>query len=357
MNEVLLYIGMIVMMAIILIFLVILFSSFIKPKSSMNYFNDLMSLIGSACTSPQSTTYLQFNSPNSVVIQVMDTDNCNNSVLYPAQQKGYFSSLYPYNPSTPLNSTLLCYAQTTSSASSQSGQFFSSMSNYQISFYPYCSYFGIISCSKLPLAAVYNTYSDKTTIEFMPTQSTFLSGLYTYSLQGSSNSLQSVNISFSNLNGAVCYSNNFNIQLNGNQFGINGEINFSKQCSSGISAINVTFNAQPGFKVNGSNPFNVTVNDIIFTPLSLFHSSLGYSSGTCGALWGMITSGEIVKGSLVCQPIDCNNQNYVLTDQDGNPLEAIQDEQYGFFEVESGPTGTLQIINPNPESLGLYPPS
>ena len=90
------------------------------------------------------------------------------------------------------------------------------------------------------------------------------------------------------------------------------------------------------------------------TPLDLSSSSLGFNSGTCGTLAGMISTGDIKRGSLVCEPIYCNSQNYVITDQNGNPLEAIQNEQYGFFEVESGPTGTLQVINPNPEQLGSY---
>ncbi|MCW1293996.1 MAG: hypothetical protein OH316_01940 [Candidatus Parvarchaeota archaeon] len=366
--DVLIWFGMLLMMLFIILFMYTLISNIISPNNSLTSFQNLMSMTSSACTSLQSSTSLQFSSPNSVVYQIYDGSGCNSSVLYPAQEEGYFSTSSPYDSSSSVGNYLLCYAQTTSSFTGSTGQYyFPSADAYLMASPNYFYVDGYKSAYDIlqpPNYTIPNPYSLNTVVTFnfngLSNSLQFPSNFYYFSFSGSSNDfLQEANISFFNSSSTgitYCYSQVI-YNINAGKFTLNGEINFSKNCGSAIdiSGINITFQSS-GPQPSNANPFNVSLfgNDIVFTPPSISKYALDYQTGMCGDMYGYYK--EFKKGTLVCQPIICSGSNYFLTDPAGNALEAIQGGQFSFFEVQSGGIGALQITNPNSENICDYSP-
>lgn len=372
--DVLIWFGMLLMMLFIIIFMYTLISNVISPNNSSTSFQSLVSMTSSACTSQQSSTSLQFSSPGSVVYQVYDSNGCNSSVLYPAQEGGYFSTSAPYDSSSSVGNYLLCYAQTTSSFTGSTGQYYFPSVDAYLTALPDYFYIGDglrnpYGILQPPNYTIPNYYSSSTAVTFSFVSSSNISSIskfyssagskfYYFSFTGSSNdALQQANISFFNSSSAGdCYSRTvYNIPAG--KFTLDGKINFSGHCVSAVDvyAINITFQSA-GPQPSNANPFNISLfgNGIVFTPPSISQYALDYQTGMCGDMY--VYHKEFKKGTLVCEPISCNGNNYFLADPAGNALEAIQGGQFSFFEIQSGSVGALQIINPNNENICAYSP-
>ncbi len=348
--EVLSYILMVVMMAIIFIFILNVFSSFIKSLSSENYYSQLMSMISEACVSPQTSTSLQFQSPEAVIYQVYDDSRCNSTVLNPAQAEGFFNSQTPYNSTIMAGKYLLCYGRAKSGTNyaSYTSQTFTTPPSY--AFDPENS---VVDTNDQPGTYYFESFnplsgSPLMTISSLPIEQFSLSGSVTGSAQ--------LQLSFYNGGSVPCYvypPGGGVYSVGAGRFELTGFINMSKYCGYISSAqLRVTV----GQTTN--NWFNMTFSDLVFTPSGWQEAGLG-GLGEC-ALLGNSISGEagyppIEKGTLTCEPIMCGNSNYFLTDELGNVLDSIFFEKYDFFEIESGSAGALQIINPNTENIEKSP--
>mgnify|MGYP001626443394 CR=1 FL=1 len=348
--EVLSYILMVVMMAIIFIFILNVLSSFIKSLSSVNYYSQLMSMISEACISPQTSTSLQFQSPEAVIYQVYDDSQCNSTFLNPAQVEGFFNPQTPYNSTVMVGKYLLCYGQAESGLNyaAYTSQTFTTQPSY--SFVPENS---VVDTHDQPGAYYFESFSPSSSSPLMTTSSL---PIEQFSLSGSVTGSAQLQLSFYNGGSSPCYvypPGGGVYSTSSGRFTLTGFINMSKYCGYISSAqLRVTVGQTT------DNWFNMTFSNLVFIPSGWQEANLGHL-GECAflgnSIFGAFGYPTIKKGTLTCEPIICGNNNYFLTDELGNVLDSIFFEKYDFFEIESGSAGALQIINPNTENIEKSP--
>ena len=351
--DVLVWFGMILMMFFILIFMYTLISHLISTNTSQQSFDAIMSMASSACSSFQSSSSITFSNPASEVIQIYDDPTCN-STLY--SNPSWFNPEYPYNSTmnSLVNNYDLCYVQLTKYGASQTqlfGQAYTSQRSIT-----------------LTLSSTYPSsppYSIQITFSYPVNFGNFVNSYFIFSTSGSLNvSATGGEIQFINSSGQVCGDISFT-QSNSNSFSVNEPINFSQNCKSAVENsesgyINLTVNEESGagpFKVV-SAPSELTFSQpsYIFAQTQLAYNCNAFSYGGFDA--GTSVSASFSKGTLICAPITCNGNNFLLTDSNNNILNTIVDSSFTFFELSPGSVGAIEITNPNTESLAsTYPVS
>ena len=328
-----------IMMAIILFFVVYEYSAFFAPKSSISYYNSLVSMADSACTSIQTASNVQFSSPSIFVFQMYDTPACN-SILS--------SNTYIFSPNSAVLSALdgnynLCYANVSNPValgiSSGNQYFLKSSSSGIISFYLPNKYAlsgsgnmsdsyvnneistsGIIVNSSSPFSLILNSSSPVSPQN------------YTFNIQEYSNSSINLNVYFNGQSTcSLSYSDLNNLH----------SLSIVSPCQQKVH--NITLDIEISGKVETDYQVNVTAKSNA-NPASL------YLSQQCTNLVTLVNERVINNGSIVCQPILCGGNSFYLADQSNRPFLGLYDKAFTFLGIQSG-FNDLQIVNSYSEQL------
>ena len=328
-----------IMMAIILFFVVYEYSAFFAPKSSISYYNSLVSMADSACTSIQTASNVQFSSPSIFVFQMYDSPACN-SILS--------SNTYIFSPNSAALSALdgnynLCYANVSNPValgiSSGNQYFLESSSNANINFYLPNKYAipgsgnmsdlainnqisapGIIVNSSSSFSLILNSFSP-----IYPQN-------YTLNVQQYSNTSINLNIYF---NGKSTCSLSYS-DLNGLH-----SLSIVSPCQQKIH--NVTL----AVRILGNVKVDYQVN---ITAKSDSNPTFSYLSQQCTNIVSLVNEGVISNSSIVCQPIVCGGNSFYLADQSNRPFLGLYDKVFTFLGVQSG-FNDLQLVNSYSEQL------
>ncbi len=328
-----------IMMAIILFFIVYEYSAFFAPKSSISYYNSLVSMADSACTSIQTASNVQFSSPSIFVFQMYDTQACN-SVLS--------SNANIFSPNSAVLSSLdgnygLCYANVSSPAglgiSSGNQYFLETTHKGNVNFYLPAKY-SIPNSSNISNSAIYNQIS-------------------TSGIEVNSSSSFSLIL---NASSAVTPQNyTFNIdQYSNNSVNVAVYFNGETTCSVSYSNLNklhsftVTspcqqkvHNITVDVGISGNSETNFQIN---VTAVSDSNPAFSYLAQQCTNLVSLVNEGIISNRSIVCEPILCGGTSFYLSDQSNRPFLGLYSESYSFLGVQSG-VNDLQLVNPYSEQL------
>ena len=328
-----------IMMVIILFFIVYEYSAFFAPKSSISYYNSFVGMADSACTSIQTASNVQFSSPTIFVFQMYDGPSCN-SILG--------SNSYIFSPNSAVLSSLngnynLCYANvsnpTALGISSGNQYFLESSSKNNVNFY-FAKSNAIPNSSNMSINAVKNQIStsgveanSSTTFSLILTAEKSVSPQnYSFHLDQYSNSSVNIAVYF---NGettcSLSYSNKIHYY----------SISLTPPCLQNIN--NVTIQVTPV----SNTAVNYQVN---FTAVPDSNPSQQYLSQQCTNLVPMVNEGIINNGSIVCEPVICGGNSFLLSDQNNRPFLGLYGGSYTFLGVQSG-VNDLQIVNSYSEQL------
>ena len=373
---------MILLIAIIVIFIVLSLINFFTPNSSFYYYTDLVSMANHGCLSAQQSSNIQLNNPNAVVFQVYDNSTCNATL---SANRNIFEANASYDGAVSYGKYLLCYAPSPNLPGyAQSQQYYLKQPGASISaigpdfFYPLASsntatkavdnisYLNAGPLSEyspmneigmpaiqtnLSYDAQYGTtlvlaYSNAT-YPGIPSAMRLMNGsLYTFVLTASAN-----------------VSANFNLFIDGISVSAGkysrGPTPLVAHLSSATKAAvsSVSLEVQP-IKVGtgGLNPpftyqFNLTAVPIS-NPAQPYYDAVLASQ--CTNIVNKVKQGVFTNGSIVCAPISCGGNSFMLTDTQNRPLLSLYGGTYNYFAIQSG-DGVLQIINPNSENVVDYP--
>ena len=328
-----------IMMAIILFFVVYEYSAFFAPKSSISYYNSLVGMADSACTSIQTASNVQFSSPSIFVFQMSDTPACN-SILS--------SNTYIFSPNSAVLSALsgnynLCYANVSNTValgiSSGNQYFLESSTTGNVNFYLPKEY-TISGSANMSDLALYNQLS---------TSGIVVNASSPFSLiLNSSSSVASQNYTFD----VEEYSNN---SINLDVY-FNGQSTCSRSYSdlTGVHSLSMVSPCQQEVHnitlvvgITGSVETNFQVN---VTAKSNYNPTFSYLSQQCTNLVTLVKEGTINNGSIVCQPILCGGNSFYLADQSNRPFLGLYSESFTFLGVQSG-VNDLQLVNSYQEQL------
>ncbi len=328
-----------IMMAIILFFVVYEYSAFFAPKSSISYYNSLVSMADSACTSIQTASNVQFSSPSIFVFQMYDTPACN-SILS--------SNTYIFSPNSAVLSALngnynLCYANVSNPAalgiSSGNQYFLESSSKGNVNFYLPKEY-AIPGSGNMSDSAANNQISapgiivnSSSTFSLILNSSSPVSPQnYTFNVQGYSNSSINLNVYFNGQSTcSISYSD------------LDGLHSFSIVSPCQQKVYNITLSI--GISGNVETDYQVNV-----TAKSDSNPTFSYLSQQCTNLVSLVNEGVISNSSIVCQPIVCGGNSFYLADQSNRPFLGLYDEVFTFLGVQSG-LNDLQLVNSYSEQL------
>ncbi|MGC8533170.1 MAG: hypothetical protein ACP5MV_00880 [Candidatus Parvarchaeum sp.] len=328
-----------IMMAIILFFVVYEYSAFFAPKSSISYYNSLVSMADSACTSIQTASNVQFSSPSIFVFQMYDTPGCN-SILS--------SNTYIFSPNSAVLSSLdgnynLCYANISDpvalGVSSGNQYFLESTAKGDVNFYLPKEY-AFSGSANMSDLALYNQIS---------TSGIVVNSSSTFSLiLNSSSVIASQNYTFY----LQEYSNN---SINLNAY-FNGQSTCSRSYSdlTGIHSLSLVSPCQQevhNITLVVSIPGNLETNfQVNVTAKSNYNPTFSYLSQQCTNLVTLVKEGTINNGSIVCQPILCGGNSFYLADQSNRPFLGLYSKSFTFLGVQSG-VNDLQLVNSYSEQL------
>jgi len=345
--DILVWFGMILMMFFILLFMYTLISHLISTNSSEQSFNTLISMASSACSSVQSSSSITFSNPSSEVVQIYDSPSCN-STLY--SNPSWFNPNHPYNSTMDslVNNYDLCYAQLTKSGASQSQAFGQTYIQQKT-----------ITVSSPSVYPTLPPYFSQVVFSYPTNFGNFADSYFVFSVNGSINvSVTGGEIQFINSSGEVCDSISFT-EPNTNSFPVSNAINFSEKCTSAVvnnenGYINLTIDEEPGsgpFKVVSSpNDMTFSQPPYLFDQTQLSYNCISFPSSFNG-IQSLGESAFLSKGTLICEPITCNGNNFILTDSNGNVLNSIIYSSFTFFELSPGGVGAIKITNPNSENI------
>ncbi len=348
---------MVVLMAIILIFIFLsLEGVFSKPESSLYYFNQITSMAGQSCFSNPTTNNINLGNPDAAVIQIYDNSTCNGALQ---------SSTNLFNPSSPYNSNLLnnydlCYANVTGITSGglfglgtmhvseingyNVGQYYYTPANVNSVQYASAPY----PATTIPAGSTELGVYGLGAAEEVFTQSTQYSmGFYGLSPYSPNNVItlyiyiNKSNVGYSLLfydQGVNCYNTVQYLYS-----GVTSNTIYPTQCPAITNIVLQIINPNAAVLVQAN--ISMTVSSKIYEQNVL--------SQQCMGLVNAVQNSEVNPNSIVCVPINCNNNNFVLTDasQQQRTLLAIIGENFGFLSIQSGSGGTLKIVNPNGESI------
>ena len=348
---------MFLLMAVILVFVVLSLSNFFKSQSSINSYKQFVSLAGGACTSPQSATNLQFNSPNAIVFQMYDNSTCD--PILAANKNTIFSQSYPYSSSLK-NNFDLCYVLPGQAISGNN--IVSSGRQYYLN-----SSLSIINEYYLkPIASTYNSknvvflpYSDQLSMPALQVTAnsadikdtsivyyalnasktaTFSPNTYSFDFYIYSNISGSVYLDFINA-GNTCQ----NIQETLSA-GYPQHFTISPACNTAFQNVSVVFDT-------AGKAIQYQIN-ISATQYSGYAGSSDISalSLQCMNLEPAFIGGLLKNQTLVCQPLTCGSTTFQLTNAVNRPFLGLVSGTYSFFEIQSG-LSSLQIINNNNEYI------
>ncbi len=325
-----------IMIAIILIFVVYEYITFFAPKSSIGYYDSLVTMADSACTSIQTASNVQFSSPTIFVFQMYDPQACN-SILS--------SNAYIFSPNSAVLSSLngnydLCYANVSNPAAlgvSSGNQYFLKRStNDYINFY-YPKEYSIPKSSNMSSLSELNTAgvevnSSSPFSVILNAYSAVNPSNYTFNLNEYSNTSINLDVYFNGQTSCgVDYSNLYGVQ----------SFSISSPCQQKVN--NLTVSVLPSGSQETNYQFNVTAKPDL-SPTS------SYLSQQCTNLVSLVSRGVISNGSIVCQPIICGGNSFYLADQSNRPFLGLYGESFTFLGVQSG-VNDLQIVNSYSEQL------
>ena len=348
---------MVVLMAIILIFIFLsLEGVFSKPESSLYYFNQITGMASQACYSNPSTNSINLGNPGAAAIQIYDNSTCDEKLQ---SYTNIFNPAYPYN-SNLLNNYDLCYANVTGISS---GGLFglgstqvTEVNGYGVGQYYYSP--AIVNAIEYPAAHLpavsIPSSSSRLNIYGLAAAQIVLTQSSQYNLDFSGVS----NYASSNVFNLYIYINKSNVQYSLEFYdqgvscyntpeyfysGITSQAIYPTNCPSITSIVLQLTNPNAAVMVQAN--VSMTVSSSIYEQSVL--------SQQCIGLVNDVQDGELKQNSVVCVPINCNNNNFVLTDasQQERTLLAIIGGNFGFFSIQSGSGGTLKIVNPNTESI------
>lgn len=326
-----------IMMAIILIFVVYEYSTFFAPKSSADYFSKFVGLADSACTSIQTTSNVQFSSPQLFVFQIYDSQACN-SVLG--------SNVSIFSPISSALSALsgnydLCYATVNEPSvlniSSGNQYYFKKPSGHNVNFY-------LSKSNAIPNSGNLSTTNNqisKTGLEVNSSSAFSITVTaskpvtaqnYSFDIYEYANTTISLQVYF---NGLTSCSDSYT-DLTGVK-----SLSVVSPCTQNIQ--NVTLEVTPA----ANSAFNYQLN---LTAVSDFNPSNQFLSQQCTSLPSLVQENVIANGSIVCEPISCGGHSFMLTDQSNRPFLGLYGSSYAFLGVQSG-VNDLQIVNSYPEKL------
>ena len=328
-----------IMMAIILFFVVYEYSAFFAPKSSISYYNSLVSMADSACTSIQTASNVQFSRPSIFVFQMYDTPACN-SILS--------SNTYIFSPNSAVLSALngnynLCYANLSNPATlglSTGNQYFlKSSSEGNVNFYLSQKY-AVPGSGSMSDSAPYNQISAPGII--VNSSSSFSLILdsssqvnpqdYTFNIQEYSNTSINLNVYFNGQSTcSLSYSGLDKLH----------SLSVVSPCQQKVNNITLTVN------ISGNIETEYEVN---VTAKSDSNPIFSYLSEQCTNLVPLVNERAILNGSIVCQPIICGGNSFYLADESNRPFLGLYDEAFTFLGVQSG-FNDLQLVNSYPEQL------
>ena len=368
---------MVIMIAIMLIFIYSELAPVLAPKSSQYYFNEVVSMANSACSSVQGQTNLAFTNPNAFVFQIYDNNYCG-SIL--SSEPGIFYQS-TYNPAIS-NSYDLCFANVSSSTFQMhySGKNPALRKEYGSSSLPLVSSLNLTSGNQYYLKALTQKeviYSYLDLSKSGPVGGSGTSVQQNLPAYSSSNKLLlpaiSVNSSDSSitlvlyptspinpLNYAIHIAQYVNVSSN-----VNIVFNSNAQCVISLSNMNGTGRYVEYPPCTNRNITNISISVSPVNPVTHtynFQLNLSATQTTASAYGRSVlvqqclnmvdsaNSGTLVNGSIMCVPITCGGFNYTLTNQNNNVFLGLYGGNYPYFGIQSGP-GTLQIVNPNTESF------
>jgi hypothetical protein len=327
----------VIMMVVILYFIVSEYSAFFAPKSSLQYYNSLVGMADSACTSIQTASNVQFSSPQILVFQIYGSQACS-SALSPRS--------YIFSPTSSALSALqgnydLCYATVSNptglGVSSGSQYFFRQTSSGNVNFYlaknNAFSGLGNLSeaNSQLSSNGIEANISSISSI-ILTAVSSVIPQNYSFSLNQYSNRTVNVQVYFNGYSScSLSYSD-----LNGLK-----SLSFVSPCQQTVN--NVTILVTPV----SNNP---TVYQANITANVNANPSQKILSQQCAALPSLVNEGVISNGTIVCEPMLCGGQSFMLADQSNKPFLGLYGGSYTFLGVQSG-VNDLQIVNSYSERL------
>jgi len=328
-----------IMMAIILFFVVYEYSAFFAPVSSISYYNSLVRMADSACTSIQTASNVQFSSPSIFVFQIYDTPSCNSTLS---------SNTYIFSPNSSVLSSLngnydLCYATVSSPAalgiSSGKQYFFEGSSNNNVNFF-LSNVNAISNSSNLSSNAINNQLdtggvevnSSKTFSIILTAQKPVNPQNYSFDLEEYSNTTINIAIYF---NGETDCSRSYS------DLSSLKSLTLAPPCFQNVN--NVTIQVSPTSDVMANFQVNLTA-------VSNVNPSQNYLSQQCTSLPGLVNRSIIKNGSIVCEPITCGGNSFMLTDQNNRPFLGLYGMSYTFLGVQSG-VNDLQLVNSYSEQL------
>jgi len=357
-----------VLMVIIIIFILEFIRTFAPVKGSFDYYQQMYSLIPNSCRSPQSTTNLYFNSPNSVVFQSYDNTTCQSYIV----DSGVLSSNMTTQGIDNLpNNYDLCYGQLTSSGSKSLGteQYYENVNTAPIYLIPQPEpeiYEGKISSAILQLISPNNEFSSRNLIAFQENGSNSLGAATIYVSYNTKNPISSAlyNINtlvYANQTGSFLIS--FYSQPQTSAFPVTPCYTYSYQyanekatdlslqiTNSECSKItNVTVEFESSSQSSVEIETNLSISNYYYNPTTIL-------SNQCMGLVEAVKSGIIVNNSIFCQPILCGGSTFILTDGQNRPFLALSNEKFTFLSIQSSSNDYLEINNPNTETTIDKPP-
>jgi hypothetical protein len=326
---------MAIMIAIILIFLVYEASAFFAPPSSIDDFNTFASMTSSACTSIQTSSNMQFSSPELFVFQFYDSNSCN-SVLQ--------SNANIFSPTSSALSSLagnyvMCYANVSNPSalglSSGDQYYFQEPTSNDINFYlsnnNEISGSGNVSSDQLSENAVQvnssSSFSITLTAPIKVNPNSYSFNAYSYvnttsNIEFYFNGLSTCSLSYSDVSGLQ-------------------KLLLVPPCQENIT--NITIQVTPAVK--GAFYYQTNISAV---PTK--NPSQEYLSQQCTSLPSLVTDRAIENESIICKPILCGGTSFMLTDQNNRPFLGLYGGSYTFLGVQSG-INDLQIVNSHPEQL------
>jgi hypothetical protein len=349
----------VIMIVVILIGALIAFGPFFAPHSSSYYYTQTVSMLQSACVSPQVASNFQFDSPPSVLLQIYDNSTCN-SLL--SKYKNMFAN-DSFSPSLSGNYDL-CYARLNTSGYGgliktylDNSQFFFNVTKSEKLVYlsalppslvgstspiydmPYYSPNNVLSALGVPVYAAQTNLSGSNQVVGFGTTSTFYTG----------NDVVSI----------LVYSNNSaNFQIYpSDDIGCSSSFSYNPASPPKEPiklALPCNFSTA-GFLMDAS-PSNANAVTQYQFNLSVYPINQNLTSENvvlfdqCAAIPSLVSQGYLDNGSIYCAPISCGGSNFILTDTYNRPLLGAVGGSYSSLGAESGP-GDLQLIDPNSEII------
>ena len=344
-NYVIEMIGMIVMMAIIIIAVVyyVLLPS-ISVQSSSDFYSSFVSAADSACTSPQTLSNIQFDSPAAIVFQIYDTPSCN-SVL--TANPSIFSNTTPLSIDLE-NNYDLCYAKVDNPSAlgvSSGSQYYYSQpiqKTYYFSLGPNNPPTAELSASspvnKLLVPAIQaNSTSGSLSLILVSSKPINVSD-FSFSLLQYVNVSSQVNIYFNSLDSCE---RSFTVTPS------SPYPSFDSPCQSNVSNVTIEVISNP---VNGKSPSLQYQVNFSAVPILNISSGIPTLSQQCSNIVPAVSSGYIANGTITCEPIICGTTSFPLADSNQDPFLGLYSGSFTSVELTSG-VSSIQFINAHPEQL------